>query len=203
MNGITSTYAAAANIELQDRVEILPFAHQVVLVIADGAGGIPGGAKAAESFISGVRDAATSLATPADCLKVLIKADILLGRSAEGGETTGLLVVCRSNHVFGASAGDSMAWIFSSSYFVELTQGQRRKPLLGSGYAAPSSFSHPFDRGTIIAGTDGLWKYAGLESIGRCILGSDPISLATHLANLARLRSGAFPDDIAIATMQT
>jgi hypothetical protein len=75
-----------------------------------------------------------------------------------------------------------------------------RKPFLGSGSAWAISFSKPAVKGTLVAATDGLWKYTSLEKIAEKVRAVAPESLAQDLAELVRLKSGAYPDDVAVAT---
>src|SRR5262245_15677540 len=95
----------------------------VVFALADGAGGISGGAQAAELFIRIVRESAGSLTTPENCVQLLRSIDQDLVGLSECGETTGLVGVVQPNRVFGASVGDSMAWAFSPNERIELTDG--------------------------------------------------------------------------------
>ena len=49
----------------------------------------------------------------------------------------GVVVEVVGSILLGASIGDSGAWLIDGSRIVDLTANQRRKPLLGSGYAHP------------------------------------------------------------------
>src|SRR6266568_4790546 len=62
MNLTNSMFLERGNPELQDRVEILRFENRTVFVVAEGAGGISGGAQPADLFVRSVRDVATELA---------------------------------------------------------------------------------------------------------------------------------------------
>jgi len=196
----TSIAIYSGNPELQDRAEIYRADNRVLLVIADGAGGISGGAQAAEFLMRVVRESVASLATPEACGQLLSQIDQGLLDARDCGETTGLLAIVEPGRVFGASVGDSIAWMFSSNGRVELTGGQRRKPFLGSGGAFCCPFSSAMRDGTIVVATDGLWKYTGLESIEKIVRAAGSASLANKLSELVRLRSGTFADDVAIVT---
>ena len=52
-------------------------------------------------------------------------------------------------------------------------------------------------RGTIVAATDGLFKYAGSDPICDATLHPDIDTAARRLVDLVRLSSGRLPDDIA------
>jgi hypothetical protein len=72
------------------------------------------------------------------------------------GETTGIVLVLNSRGLFGASVGDSAAWLFAVDSKAGLTQGQASKPFLGGGMSRPHRFEHAFERGTLVVATDGL-----------------------------------------------
>ena len=199
---LTSIVVHAGNPELQDRAAIFEIGHRVVFALADGAGGVAGGALAAEFFTRIVRESAASLTTPESCVQLLRRIDQDLAKGFECGETTGLVAIVESNRICGASVGDSMAWAFGTNERIELTRGQERKPFLGSGVALARSFTRSPCQGTIVFATDGLWKYAVLELIEQRIHEADASSLAEGLSQLVRLRSGGFPDDVAIMTCQ-
>jgi serine/threonine protein phosphatase PrpC len=203
MELVTSTAIQAGNLELQDRVAILRYDDRVIFAVADGAGGISGGAQAAELFMLVVRESAASLIAPENCVYLLHRIDQDLVKASECGETTGVVAVIEGNRIFGASVGDSMAWAFSSKERVELTGGQQRKPFLGTGVALARPFARALSQGTIVFGTDGLWKYSGLESIEQRVREADPTVLANELCELVRLRSGTFPDDVAVITCRS
>jgi serine/threonine protein phosphatase PrpC len=121
--------------------------------------------------------------------------------AAECGESTGVLVGVEANGIFGASVGDSLAWVFCSNKRVQLTQQQERKPMRGTRVSVARAFTESACEGTIVVATDGLWKYTSLELIENHARNGDAVlRLADELCELVRLRSGAFPDDVAVAT---
>lgn len=198
MNYTTSTFIERGNPELQDRVEILRFGNRTLVIVADGSGGRSGAAEAAEFFARSVREVAARLNTVQDCFRLVCELDQKIARASDCGETTGVIAVVSSGEVFGANVGDSAAWLFTQGGKEELTRV--RKPYLGTGVAAPHQFTSKGNPGTLVVATDGLWKYTSLESIEQKVGTGNPESLSKELAELVRLRSGAFPDDIAIAT---
>lgn len=197
---ITSIFLDRGNPELQDRVELLQFEDRTVFLLADGAGGISGGAQAADFFIRAAREAASDLANPEHCRQLLQSIDQNIAETNDCGETTGVIVVVRSDDLFGAHVGDSAAWLFSSGSKQELTSGRARKPFLGTGGALPHLYLRQATEGILVVASDGLWKYTSLELIEQRAKTGRAENLASELAALVRLRSGAFPDDIAIAT---
>lgn len=197
---ITSIFLERGNPELQDRVEILPLGDRTIFVLADGAGGISGGAQAADLFIRAAKEAAPDLTNAEQCRQLLQSIDQNIADANDCGETTGVVVVVRSDGLFGAQVGDSAAWLFSPGGKQELTSGRARKPFLGNGGVFPHLFVQQATQGTLVVASDGLWKYTSLELIEQKVSAVAAENLATELATLVRLRSGAFPDDIAIAT---
>lgn len=185
---------------MQDRAEILRLGDKIVVLLADGSGGRSGAAQAAERFIRSAREAAETLTTAQDCVQLLIALDQEIERTADCGETTGVIVVVTSTAIFGGNVGDSAAWLFTSDTKEELTRV--RKPYLGTGVAAPHQFQWDLTEGTLAVASDGLWKYTSLEAIENKLNTAQPEGLAAELADLVRLRSGAFPDDVAIVTCQ-
>ena len=191
----------AGNPELQDRLEIFNQGDRVIIALADGAGGISGGAEAAEAWVKLISNNLTSLNSPADCHSLLLRADLDIANDPVAGETTALVLAIDNAQIFGASAGDSEAYLFNETGAQNLTRGQHRKPFIGSGAADPVPFRFPSPRGVLITATDGLWKYTSLDRIQAELKNPEPETLPDRLADLVRLRSGALQDDIAVAAL--
>jgi serine/threonine protein phosphatase PrpC len=115
------------------------------------------------------------------------------------GQTTAVVVVLRADRVFGASVGDSGAWWITTEGLDDLTEPQHRKPLLGSGMAQPVGFDRRVGDGTLLVATDGLLKYSSPANI--CTTARGPLlsDAVDQLLSSVRLRSGTFPDDVALA----
>jgi serine/threonine protein phosphatase PrpC len=122
--------------------------------------------------------------------------------SPEGGLTTAVVLETSGTTAFGASVGDSGAWIIGPKGIVELTQHQFRKPLVGNGEAYPVPFG-PLDvQGRLLVATDGLLKFAPRAVLARRAL-EGPIEEAIHgLIDSVRLRSGGLQDDVAVALIE-
>jgi PPM family protein phosphatase len=185
----------------EDRAEVMTLGDVTVLVMADGAGGRPGGAQAAETVIRVVRE---SLAGTPRCYDprfwcgVLRKADDMILGDGYGGETTAVVLALCGPSIVGASVGDSGAWQITEAACYDLTARQQRKPCLGTGVAAPMSFVRSGAGGTLLVASDGLFKYTGPEAICNVARGTDLESVAKNLVDLVRLPSGRLQDDVAV-----
>ncbi|MBX2796125.1 MAG: hypothetical protein KTR31_00610 [Myxococcales bacterium] len=171
----------------EDRVVVAPLAEELLVVLADGAGGVPGGARAA--------DIATSWAlrhADADPITIVKEADRAVQRDPFAGETT-LVVTHVGAEIHGASAGDSEAWLVHGDV---LTAGQHRRGRLGSGRCVPVAFHNRFT-GRLLVATDGLFGYARPAAIRAAASLRRLDDAARALVELVRLPSGDFMDDVA------
>ena len=146
-----------------------------------------------------VRKNAAKAVDSESCAELLRALDSAIERDGVAGETTCALAVVTADQVFGASVGDSGVWFVSpSGGRLDLTQGQHRKPMLGSGSAWAVGFGHPRQRGQLLLATDGLLKYTSGERI-TAVCREQPLeSAARRLVELVRLPSGALPDDVTV-----
>ncbi|MGC2030115.1 MAG: protein phosphatase 2C domain-containing protein [Steroidobacteraceae bacterium] len=186
----------------EDRVLVERFGARTLAVVADGAGGTGGGAAAAgmACSIAAQRLRTQGPGTPEDWARCLYEVDQAAVRS--GGQCTAVLVEISEGRVFGASVGDSGAWMLTGKAFIDLTENQNRKPLLGSHEALPMSFGPIELSGRLLIATDGLFKYATQSDIAQRAMGV-PLNEAIELliAGL-RLRSGALQDDVGIILLE-
>src|SRR5262249_92232 len=149
---------------LQDRAEIFCCGSNLILVVADGAGGRSGGAEAAQFIVEGIKKqiASTNL-DPEGLTSLLILLDQEMLPKGTYGETTCVMVVLYENGIAGASVGDSGALVFSKTGTQDLTANQARKPFLGNGCAIPIGFARKQLDGTLLVASDGLLKYTSRE----------------------------------------
>jgi serine/threonine protein phosphatase PrpC len=103
--------------------------------------------------------------------------------------------------IAGASVGDSEAWLLEENTDI-LTAHQQRKPLIGSGRAAPVPFRRERVSGSLLVGSDGLFKYASEPSIRAAFHHEAPARVADALMEAVRLPSGALHDDVAAIVVQ-
>lgn len=189
----------------EDRLLVERYEARTLAIVADGAGGMSGGAVAAETACSLLAKfmRTTIAGTPELWARRLFDVDQVLARHGSGGQCTAIVVEISGNGVSGASVGDSGAWMITSREILDLTERQRQKPLLGSGEASPVSFGPIPLAGRLLLATDGLFKYANRHTIRERAYAGFPVSAAVDsLVEGLRLRSGAFQDDVAIILVE-
>ncbi len=187
----------------EDRVHVRERDDDLVVVVADGAGGLAGGTTAADAVVEAVRvavdDSEIDVYDTFSWNNILIAVDRKLAATF-AGETTAIVLVVSSAGVFGASVGDSQAWIVSADGIDDLTEGQNKKRL-GSGRAAPMTFFRPRLDGVLVVGTDGLFNYTTAEQIAQVVRGHEPREAVEQLRALVQLPSGNFSDDVGVVIL--
>ncbi|MCW5554843.1 MAG: protein phosphatase 2C domain-containing protein [Verrucomicrobiae bacterium] len=195
----TAKQIHAGGHELQDRAEVFWSGANLVLVVADGAGGRSGAAQAAEFVIRRVRQAIHSAdLSPAGLAEFLRLTDRQMAEARNVGETTCVIVVISQTGIVGASIGDSGAWHITQAGIDNLTGHQTRKPFLGVGCAIPFGFVRGPLTGTLLVASDGLLKYSSAERIAAVALSDNVETSAQKLVGLVRYPSGALPDDVSV-----
>jgi PPM family protein phosphatase len=191
--------AASPRVNTEDRSLVTRAMDAWIVCVADGAGGMSGGARAAEMVIRRVEEVASegSFHAAASAWATFLESlDAAIERDLTAGETTAIVLAVTADGIVGASSGDSRAYLLSPAGFVELTAGQRRRPLLGSGRAIACSF-RAATVGTLVVATDGLFDYAPLDDI-RQVLAAPSEDPAEALVRLIRTRHRELPDDVAV-----
>jgi serine/threonine protein phosphatase PrpC len=184
----------------EDRIAVLESIGHRTILVADGAGGVSGGAAAAEYLCRSLTG--DTLHEARDWSDWLAQCDAALAARSTGLAAAVVLSMAASGEIRGASVGDCEAWLFAGGEPVNLTAQQVRKPLLGDGAAIPVSFRARVAHGTIVIASDGLWKYVGLAGIAKAAA-LRPLEAALEaLVGSARLRSGALQDDVAIVVCE-
>jgi serine/threonine protein phosphatase PrpC len=178
----------------QDRAEVFELDDQVVVVVADGAGGTGNGAAASQAIVDSVRALANA---PPDWCGLLDELDGDTERLSNG-QSTAVIVAIRDGILSGASVGDSGASLLKGSELIDLTDGQQRKPLVGGGCAPSRIAPTEFAGGTLLVASDGLLRYAKRTDIIRVASGEDLQAAARGLVDLVRLPNGNLQDDVAI-----
>jgi len=190
----TVQVAQAYRKQCEDRAHVIASDERTVIVVADGAGGIGGGAGAADVVVRETKAAYSRIEDSQQWASQLQQIDFHIG----DGESTAVVVDLRADSICGASVGDSQAWIIAGAQITDLTTSQNRKPLLGSGSANPIGFSHRALDGVLIVATDGFCNYVKRDALTRLVAQSDFFEIPRRCVDLVRLPSGDFWDDIAI-----
>jgi serine/threonine protein phosphatase PrpC len=187
----------------EDRAEVFERGDDLVIVVADGAGGMRGGAAASAALVDTVRAVAEDPTLDVyddELWATLLKdADAMLATRMTG-ETTGVVLVLGAKGLTGVSVGDSEALIVGAKSVDDLTRGQET-PRLGSGRAVPVAFRRGPLVGALLVSTDGLFKFASQARIAATVRDGEIARAAERLAALVQLPSGSFQDDVALVVV--
>lgn len=192
---ISATHRIESGGANEDRLLVERRDDWTIAIVCDGAGNGGRGAIAADLAIAELsRFAGTGFI---EWRRGMHAVDQLLARTAQGGETTCVaLAISDQGYCYGASVGDSGAWMLPRGGPArELTQQQHRARL-GSGQAWPVAFKAQL-MGQLLLASDGLFKYIRSTDLLACAArGVDA------LIDSVRLKSGALQDDIAVILLQ-
>jgi PPM family protein phosphatase len=191
----------------EDRALVLQAAPgALVLAVADGVGGQPGGGEAAQLAVETVELEGTALIRrEARDWRGLVRAlDDALAAHPDAGQTTLIALCLTSGKILGASVGDSEAWWITAEGHFDLTEAQKGKPYLGSGAAEPVAFALALtEPGTLLLATDGLFKYADSLAITEAVRSASTVEAAAEaLEVLASAPAGRFYDDLALVLVR-
>jgi hypothetical protein len=209
-----SSYSAAGGHAVNEDAFLLePLAAEPagwLVYLADGQGGRPGGlpaARAACRFASAFASAKspTALGEPYSWVDILTSADEAVAADLESGFSTLVGLCVRSDHVAGASCGDSAALaVCAGSAPRVLTSRQFKDPPVGSGEATFVPFELELVRPwRILAMSDGVWKYASWDRVWDLAARLSGDELLAELQAAARLKTtGEFPDDFTMVLLE-
>ena len=180
----------------------------MICCIADGQGGRSNGAIAAktacEAFFESARAVPTTKLFDGQTISSLLQ--YVDGRvSTTGGFTTLAVLVLDRNMASGASSGDSKVYARDSAgQITEVSSMQRKNPPVGSGAAIFEQFvAHAVGGSRVLMVTDGVWKYAGYDSIQRAMAAPELNSVPELLRRDTLARGGSLlPDDFSLIAIQ-
>jgi hypothetical protein len=212
MISVFSFTSAGGHLENEDAFLIQAHpaeASSWLCVLADGQGGGPGGAVAAQLACRTAMDAIAAspprtVANSSAWLTALQQADAAVEADADAGFTTLIGFGIAGGIVAGASCGDSAVHVLCAGKHHTLTAGQRKNPPVGSGAA----FFIPFamrlaSPWKILAMSDGVWKYAGWDRIADSMSHRGGQDLIDSLQTGARAPStGQFMDDFTVVLIE-
>lgn len=153
----------------------------LLVVIADGVGGVGGGRAAAESLVDAVaRERPSTVPAMQGCAAEL----------RGPGQAAFVVARLRSNgSVVGIARGDTLLLVRAGGAWHELTEGQPR-----SHDVRPAPFALVGCE-ALFACSDGIWKYVD-RRILEGMLDADDAELPWRLVDAARTRSGGLHDDV-------
>lgn len=195
-HAITTRIEASRPGRGEDRIALVETADRTIIIVADGAGGVAGGAAAAEALCRAPTLGASAWSV------WLSQQDAALAAKSTGLAAAVILAIDDDGMIHGASVGDCEAWVFTKNEALPLTDQQVRKPLLGDGAALPVNFTARVTEGTVLIASDGLWKYMKPARIAEAAALRPLESAVDALVAGARLPSGAMQDDIAIVIFE-
>ena len=187
-----------------DRVWLSQTEDHVIAVIADGAGGMPGGASAAELVVTAVRELCCKPGfppTPRGLYALLTRLDEDLHRDHQAGETTAVVVVVSGSVLMGASCGDSECWVIDRDKHQVATADQVRKRL-GSRRSRPVPFGPlMLDGPRVLLATDGLTGHASPAKILSACRAPSLEEAASALIEAPRAADGSYSDDVSVVLL--
>lgn len=204
---------AGGHVENEDAHEILPLdpiEGLYLCAIADGQGGRAGGGPAARLACRASLDIArslplTQLLTPRCWIDILKQADEAVSKDPLAGFTT-LIAFCVTPYVIcGAANGDSSAILLQADQTTtDLTAQQWKNPPVGSGTAHFVSFGASLKvPWSVLAMTDGVWKYVGLSTVLQIAQEKKGRDLIAEVRNRAGLKkTGALQDDFTLIVLE-
>ena len=200
-----STAFASNRAKSQDASGVYERGDVLVVVLADGGGGMRGGEAASRSLVavveSAVNDSTFQLERVQPWIDLFRATDV--GLVANGaGETTGVVIVVGPWGILGMSIGDSEAWVVTPQGVDNLTVGQYTRQRLGTRRAAVVIFERSALSGVLVVATDGLFKYAATDVIAGIVRDGSLAEVPERLVELVRLRSGKVADDVAVVLVQ-
>ena len=195
-----AVYVEAQGRTSGDRAQVYRRRESWIGLVCDGAGGVgraSEGAAFVERMVTERIGGFPSLS--GDALNALWEEidDALFPTGL--GEAAAAIAAIEGTRVFGASVGDSVAWVIGNRAISDLSAEQVRKPLLGSGRARPVAFEGTLGEGTLLLASDGLVKYASEVQVVKTVADAHDLDAAARgLVDGVRLRSGKLQDDVSV-----
>jgi hypothetical protein len=211
---VSSYSAAGGHATNEDVFEVCPHPHDPAVylcALADGQGGRAGGLAAARLSCRACVATASQqtpgrLMLPHVWMEILRAADAAVAADPAAGFTTLVAFCVTEARLCGASCGDSAAVVLAELGQVGniVTARQHKNPPVGSGEASAVPFAATLrPPWTLLAMSDGVWKYAGWENI----LALDPrqpghVLCRTLLERACLPGSLALQDDFTLVVIQ-
>ena len=147
-----------------ERAALVALPAGVLAIISDGAGGMAGGAAAAELLVHEIRAALGEHRELPDgdaISAALVRADGVIAAARLAGQTAALVAVVGADRVGGATVGRCQALLLREQEVRTLSTAGRQ-PLLGTGAAQPRPFEGAMVGARLLLGNDfGHADFAG------------------------------------------
>src|SRR5262249_48836315 len=130
--------------------------------------------------------------------------DETVAENSKAGYST-LAAFCLTKDLLcGASCGDSVVLLLNADEPAQvLTQRQHKDPPLGSRLATFIPFTARLVKPwTVLAMSDGVWKYAGWDNILRISAELPTEEIIPQLRSRAQLRNGGLQDDFTLVVLR-
>jgi serine/threonine protein phosphatase PrpC len=197
--------------ENQDALVIMPHPKKpslLLMAIADGQGGQPGG-KAAAQMACNMIVAEASKCKPWRLLwtkkwtALMKRTDRAIRDNADAGFTTLIAFAVMGKRMCGTACGDSGLMAIVPHDIKILSKGQMKNPPIGSGQACGFDFCYALPPPYIIlAMTDGVWKFASWDIVREKALEiRDPQEMIASIRNAAKT-SGSLQDDFTLVVLK-
>src|SRR5262249_35777698 len=137
--------------------------------------------------------------------EILSEVDRVVAGERGAGFTTLVAFAISRGYLSGASSGDSALYALSADRLgLHLTAHPVKNPPVGSGEAILIPFAAKLVKPwTVLAMTDGVWKYAGWDAVARITPRQNGRDVIEELQRRARLPgSGRFQDDFTVVVLQ-
>jgi len=196
------TYLEQSSQHGADNLTVYYGEEQIVVCLADGAGGTSGAKEASSLIMQWVKENQKSLEQSITIERLEEQVNLLdkmMYKSKNVGESTFVMALITDTHIMGVSVGDSKCWMFGKDFDHELSLMQHRKPLLGSGNAQAIGFCMEM-MGTVVIGSDGLFDYTSIEKIKKESQSKN--ATAKSLAMLAKESTGGLQDDVSVVLVK-
>lgn len=196
---------ASRGAKSRDAAAVWERGDSLVVLVADGGGGLRDGTAASASLMAIVRtavdDPAFVVGKVQSWLDLFHAADTGLASNV-AGETTAVLIVLGPDGLLGISIGDSEAWVITPGGIDNLTIGQHTRHRLGNQQGSLVIFERSALTGVLVLASDGLFKYASMPIIAGLVRDCTVTHAAERLIELVRQRSGKVSEDVAVVCIR-
>jgi hypothetical protein len=181
----------------EDAFEVRPHPRDPacrLVAVADGQGGQAGGGAAARTACRAFVEGASGLAPeklrdPRAWNELMCNVDDAVLKEPRAGLTALVALCVAGDELRGSSCGD--------------TEGQAKRPPAGSGFARFVNFAAELrSPWTLVAMTDGVWKYAGWQKVIAALALDSPEEIVASLRGASALPTGGLQDDLTLVVLR-